>query len=51
MPEAIARGEADINQCPPGGDAGVRALAELLGREPKPLDPANGIEKPPRASP
>ena len=28
--EAIARGDADINQCPPGGDAGVRALAELL---------------------
>lgn len=45
--EAIARGEADINQCPPGGAAGIRALADLLGREPKPLDPAHGIEKPP----
>lgn len=45
--EAIARGEADINQCPPGGEAGVRALAELLGREPKPLNPENGAEKPP----
>ena len=45
--EAIARGDADINQCPPGGDAGVRALAELLGREPKPLNPENGVEKPP----
>ncbi len=45
--EAIARGEADINQCPPGGEAGVRALAELLGREPKPLNPENGVEKPP----
>ncbi len=44
--EAIARGEADINQCPPGGTAGIRALAELLGREPKPLDPAHGMEKP-----
>lgn len=44
--EAIARGEADINQCPPGGAAGIRALADLLGREPKPLDPAHGIEKP-----
>ena len=31
--EAIAAGVADINQCPPGGDAGVRALARLLGRE------------------
>jgi electron transport complex protein RnfB len=43
---AIAEGRADINQCPPGGEAGIRALAELLGREVKPLNPANGIEKP-----
>lgn len=35
--EALAAGEAEVNQCPPGGDAGMRALAELLGREPKPL--------------
>ena len=27
--EAIARDEADINQCPPGGEAGIRALADL----------------------
>jgi Na+-translocating ferredoxin:NAD+ oxidoreductase subunit B len=45
--EAIARGDADINQCPPGGDAGIRALAALLGRAPIPLDPAPGVEKPP----
>jgi len=44
--EAIARGGADINQCPPGGEAGVRALAGLLGREAKPLNPQNGAEKP-----
>jgi electron transport complex protein RnfB len=44
---AIAAGEADINQCPPGGEAGVRALAELLGREPKPINPDNGVEKAP----
>jgi len=44
---AIAAGDADINQCPPGGDAGVRALAELLGREPIPINPDNGMEKPP----
>lgn len=44
---AIAAGEADINQCPPGGEPGVRALAELLGREPKPLNPDNGAVKPP----
>lgn len=40
--EAIASGDADINQCPPGGEDGVLALAELLGREPKPLNPENG---------
>ena len=44
--EALARGEADIDQCPPGGDAGARALARLLGRPEKPVNPANGIEKP-----
>ena len=44
--EAIASGEADINQCPPGGAAGIVALAGLLGRAPKPLNPANGVEKP-----
>jgi len=44
--EAIAKGEADIHQCPPGGEAGIRALAALLGREPKPLSPEHGVEKP-----
>ena len=44
--EAIAKGEADINQCPPGGDEGVRKLADLLGREYKPLSEEHGIEKP-----
>ncbi len=43
---AIANGEADINQCPPGGDAGVRALADLLGREYKPLNAEHGAPKP-----
>jgi Na+-translocating ferredoxin:NAD+ oxidoreductase subunit B len=42
--EAIAAGNADINQCPPGGKATIKALAELLGREIKPLNPAHGIE-------
>lgn len=36
--EAIAAGEADINLCPPGGEATVLALADLLGRDPKPLE-------------
>ena len=47
---AIASGEADINRCPPGGEAGVRALARLLGRDPKPLDPEYGVEAPPRVA-
>jgi len=38
--EAIAAGEADINLCPPGGEATVLALADLLGRDPKPLEVA-----------
>ena len=42
---AIAKGEADINQCPPGGEAGVRALAELMGVEYKPLNESHGITK------
>lgn len=44
--EAIARGEADINQCPPGGDHGIHVLADLLGKEYKPLNPAHGVEQP-----
>jgi electron transport complex protein RnfB len=47
---AIADGEADINQCPPGGDEGVRNLADLLGREYKPLNAEHGIEKPKAAA-
>ena len=44
--EAIARGDAPINRCPPGGAAGIDALASLLGRPPLPLDPACGSEGP-----
>lgn len=42
--EALASGEADINQCPPGGEQGIHNLAALLGRQPTPLDPSHGIE-------
>lgn len=43
--EAIASGEAAINRCPPGGDAGIGRLACLLGREAPPLDQDCGAEK------
>jgi electron transport complex protein RnfB len=43
--EAIAKGEADINQCPPGGETTIIALADLLGKDPKPLNPEHGVEK------
>jgi electron transport complex protein RnfB len=48
--QAIARGQAGIDQCPPGGEAGVRALAELLDRRPGPVDPAHGEHKPPQVA-
>jgi electron transport complex protein RnfB len=35
---AMAAGEADINRCAPGGESTILALADLLDREPKPLD-------------
>jgi len=44
--QAIATGEADFNQCPPGGQAGIIKLATILGRKPQPLNPANGAEGP-----
>ena len=44
--EAMARGEAGIDHCPPGGDAGARALAKLLGVEAKPYDSSRGEHKP-----
>lgn len=48
--EAIAAGEAPINLCPPGGEAGVQALADLLDVEAPPLDAAaEAAEKPARA--
>lgn len=40
--DAIVRGEANINQCPPGGQETIYALARLLGRESTTLNPAHG---------
>jgi len=44
--EAIARDEAPINQCPPGGAATIDTLANLLHRPVLFLNPDNGVEGP-----
>lgn len=48
--EAIAAGEADFDQCPPGGTEAIAQLASLLGRDAKPLNPANGAQRPPQVA-
>ncbi|WP_121308575.1 electron transport complex subunit RsxB [Paraburkholderia sp. BL17N1] len=44
--EAVASGEANYNQCPPGGAEGIVRLAALLGKPVIPLNSANGVERP-----
>ncbi|MGE0099225.1 MAG: electron transport complex subunit RsxB [Hydrogenophaga sp.] len=44
--QAIAAGEAGINQCPPGGAEGMERLAALTGKPPVALDRKFGIEGP-----
>ena len=44
--QALARGDADLNRCPPGGEATIAALARILGRPVKALDPACGTTGP-----
>lgn len=44
--EAVATGAADLNQCPPGGEVTITALAQLLDETPKPLNPAYGPHTP-----
>lgn len=46
--DAIARGEAGIDQCPPGGSEGVRRLAKITGSASRPLNPSFGEEGPRR---
>ena len=41
---AIAHDAVPINQCPPGGDEGIRRLAAITGQTAMPLNPANGAE-------
>jgi electron transport complex protein RnfB len=43
--DAIAAGEANYNQCPPGGAEGVARLAALLGKPDIPLDTTHGVER------
>ena len=38
--------QTQCGQCPPGGEEGIHKLADLLGREFKPLSAEHGIEKP-----
>ncbi|MFM0224486.1 electron transport complex subunit RsxB [Paraburkholderia dipogonis] len=44
--QAVASGEANYNQCPPGGAEGIARLAALLGKPVIPLNSANGVERP-----
>lgn len=48
--DAMARGEAGIDHCPPGGDAGARALARVLGVPAKPYDRSRGEQLPPQVA-
>lgn len=43
--EAMAAGDAGIDRCPPGGDAGARALAHVLQVLPRPYDRSRGVHK------
>jgi len=43
--QAIASGEANINRCPPGGQATINHLADLLDVEPLSLDAESGVEE------
>jgi Na+-translocating ferredoxin:NAD+ oxidoreductase subunit B len=48
--EAMARGDAGIDRCPPGGDAGARALAKALGVPATGYDRARGMQPPPQVA-
>jgi len=45
--DALARGETELNRCPPGGTDLIAELAALLGRPALALDAACGMEAPP----
>ena len=45
--EAIVKGDASIDQCAPGGDATITALANLLGQHTRKINPEFGAPNPP----
>lgn len=45
--QAMARGEAGPERCPPGGDPGARALARLLQVDAVPYDRSRGLQQQP----
>lgn len=44
--QALVRGEARLNQCPPGGEVTIQNLARVLGQTPLPLNPDHGTHRP-----
>jgi electron transport complex protein RnfB len=44
--QAIELQEADINQCPPGGQEGIKRLSAITGHPESALNPQNGQESP-----
>ena len=48
--EAMARGDAQVDRCPPGGDEGARLLAKVLGAASLPYDRSRGVHKLPEVA-
>ena len=46
--QAMARGEVGVDRCPPGGDAGARALSQVLGEPAIQFDRSRGEHKVPQ---
>ncbi len=44
--QAVASGQAPINQCPPGGAQGIQRLSHITGQPVVPLNPDFGLEAP-----
>lgn len=48
--QAIIADNVAINRCPPGGETTIAQLADLLGRQPEPLNETLGEHKPPQVA-